>query len=254
MKNFIKMVGVFALLIVALVAYVFPVETLAIAGVTMLYAPAAIVAERKLFDKLVKQYGAQNIVPSPSYLRVEQALSNTSGKYLFDIKKNGNETATERKLDRNDLFVVTRIGVYLHKEDTTKIGLNSLQTYPNTTYFGTQSGFTVAHLETIYNGFLSLKVGQKVNIESLSMQVFRYVSTSQESSSIGKSEFNVSEYTYQGAEDIMLYGTRSIEINVEFPTYTGMQIAATAANTKHKLVFHPYGFLLKNGALLEDKV
>lgn len=243
-KTLVKMIGVFALLAVAILAFIFPVQSI----VCMAYAPAAIVAERKLFDNLKKQYLPKGITPAPSYLRIEMALNNSQGKYMFDIKKNGNEAATERKLDRNDLFVVTRIGVYLAKVDTTKIGLAALQTHANSTYFGTQSGFTVAHLEAIYNGYLSLKTGTKVNIEALSMQVFKYIQTSQQVSSIANSEFNVSEYTYQGAEDIYLHGTKSHEISIEYPTFSGIQVAATAANTQHKLVFHPYGFLLKNAA------
>lgn len=213
----------------------------------MATAPAALVGERKLFEQLKKKYGAIG-VPSPAYLRIESTLTNSQGKYSFDIKRTGNETATERKLDRNDLFVVTRIGLYLLKEDSTKIGLGVLNTFPNSTEFVAASGFTPAHLETIYSGYFSLKTGQKVNIEAMSNQVFRYVSTSQKSGSIGQSEFNVSEYAYIGAEDIYLHGTKSHEITIEFPTFNGMQIGAVAANTKNKLVFHPFGYLIKNGA------
>lgn len=219
-----------------------------VGGATLAFSPAAIVSERKLFEALKKKYTKQAVIPSPSYLRIEQALSNSSGNYLFDIKKNGNEIATERKLDRNDLFVVTRIGVYLLKQDTTKIGAAVLQTFPNVAAFGTLTGFTVAHLEAIYNGYLTLKTGQKVNIEALSMQNFRYISTSQQDTGSILSEWNVSEFTYTGAEDIYLHGTKSHEINITFPTFSGMQIQCTTASTVIKLVLHPYGFLLKNCA------
>jgi hypothetical protein len=222
---------------------------LSLPHVAMAAGPVGVVSERKLFEALKVKYKGKGM-PSPSYLRIEVPLINTSGNYAFDIKKNGNEKATEVKLDRNDLFVCTRLAFYLLKEDSTKIGLARLQTYPNATYFGTLSGFTVAHLETIYNGYMQLKTGQRVNIEKLSMQEFKFVQTSQESASnsITNSEWNISEYTYRGAEDIYLHGTKSHELTVNFPTYSGMQIQTTTANTVTKLVFHPYGFLLKNCA------
>jgi hypothetical protein len=220
-----------------------------ITAVSLAFSPAAIISERKLFDKLKKDYVKKSVIPSPSFLRIEQTLSNSSGKYLFDIKKNGNEIATERKLDRNDLFVCTRLGFYLTKQNSTTIGLEVPQTWANVYHFTTAlTALNCAHLETLYAGYMSLKTGQKVNIEALSMYNFRYVQTGQADSGSVVNEFNVSEYTYAGSEDIYLHGTKSHEITVEFPTFAAMAIQTTLSNTLIKLVFIPFGFLLKNCA------
>ncbi len=202
--------------------------------------------DRQYFHEIIATVGKGKA--SPSYLRVEQTLSNTKSRYTFDIKTTGNEIATERKLDRNDLFVVTHIGVYLTAQVSTSLGKEVLQTWPNPQVFVAATGFTPSDLEVIYNGFLEIKIGQKVNVPALSMQHFRYVPTSQQSSSIGNSEWEVEKFAYWPGTLLYLHGTQNIEINIEFPALSSAQIAAVASNTSNKLVFMPFGYLCKNAA------
>lgn len=208
--------------------------------------PTSADRERAIFKTLNAKFPGK--VVSPGYLRVEQTLLNSTGKYKFNIKKIGGENVTELKLDRNDLFVVSSIGIYLLREETAKAGGQALQTYPNQTVFAGVVGFDPKDLETIYNGFLYMKVSTLVNIESLSMQNFRRIPQTQQSSATNYSQYDLAESTYKPGSLIELHGTSDIEINVEYPSFTGITLAAVTAGFTHKLVFMPQGYLIKGGA------
>lgn len=208
--------------------------------------------DRQIFNVLAKQFG-KDAVPSPGFLRVEQTLKNSTGSYRFDIKDTSGFIVTENKLDRNDLFVITDLGMYLLREDSTKVGVSVLQSYPNELEFAAVAGFTPAHLEAIYNGKFSLKIGSRVNIESLSLQNFRRIPQTQQSATV-KTQYSVKEATYALPSLLFLKGSMDVEAKIEFPTFDGIQIQAVTAGINNKIVFHPYGFLIKNGAsIMEEK-
>jgi hypothetical protein len=208
---------------------------------------------RQIFNALVKKYGSDSN-PSPGFLRVEQELKNSTGTYRFAIDTQSGGQATELKLDRNDLFVVTDLAFYLLREDATKLGAQVLQTYPNETEFAAVAGppaFTPGHLEAIYNGKFSLKIQSKVNIEAMSMHHFRYVPETQQSAATNKSMLSLGEAAYPLGSLLYLKGSMDVEVKVEFNTFDGIAIQAQTANIKNKLVFHPYGYLIKGKALVQ---
>lgn len=252
MKNFkiiASVLAVLALILAVGTAYSCDLSILSFTAASAIKAGAPLALyERKVFEQLRADKRYKGMVISPSYLRIQSKLSNSSGSYSIDIKKNGNELTTELKLDRNDTFVATRLGIYLLKRDTTKDGLGQLQTYPNTTVFASATGFTPAHLETIYNGNLNMKVNQTVVIEKMPLSKFRYVPTSQQTATIIYSEWNDDNAALTLPALWILNGTDSVELTVNFPTYSGIQIAAVATNTENHLVVVPFGFLIKNGA------
>ncbi len=206
--------------------------------------------DRQIFKMLTEKFGKQGLVVSPGFLRVETVLKNSTGSYKFDIKDTSGYIATENKLDRNDLFVVTDLGVYLLREDITKIGASVLQPYVNEIEFAAVAGFNPSHLEAIYNGKFTLKIASRVNIEGLSMQSFRRIPQTQAGATT-KPQFDIEESSFSIPSLLHLKGTMDSEIKVEFPTFDAMQIQAVTAGINHKLVFHPYGFLIKNGATVQ---
>ena len=254
MKNLILMVrAIFFVLTLVIVGTLVCVgDTVSIFGLSsgvLAVSPALVALDREYYQLLSGTYGKG--APSPSYLRVEQSLSNTKTRYAFDIKTIGSELATEKKLDRNDLFVVTHFGIYLIAQVSTTIGIEVLQTYPNPDIFVSATGFTPNHLNVIYSGFMEIKVGQQVNAEAIDMNKFRFVPTSQQQAAnnyINYSEFNHEACSYWPGALFYLHGTQNIDIHVEFPAITSMQIAAVAGSTSNKLVFYPMGYLLKNAA------
>ncbi len=259
MKTFIKIIAFTGLIIACFVLQgafdcnaVFGAlhDTLSIDNLTV--AGSAVIGigafrDRAIFKGLRNQF--PGTVPQPgSYLRIEQVLSNSSGKYEFRLKKTNTEKIQEVKLEQNDIFVITDLAVYLLKADTTKEGKDVLQTFVNQQVFPAVTGFTPGHLEAIYNGKLSLKVGQINHIENLSMQYFRNVPETQQSAGTNLSEYDIKNAVYPLGSNLNLRGNDDVIVTIEFPTFTGMQIAAVAANTEHRIVFHPYGYLMRNAA------
>jgi len=208
--------------------------------------------ERSIFNALLKKY--PGAIPSPGFLRSEAELRNSNGTYTFRVDKNSGELVTELKLDRNDIFVITDLAVYLAAQDQTKMGMEVLQTYPNKTVFPAVVGppaFEPDHLEAIYNGRLSLKIANKVNIEAMSMHNFRVVPQTQQSAATNKSQYSRNAAGYALGSIIYLKGNMDIEVKIEFNSFDNIAIQAQTANIKNKLVFHPYGFLIK-GQSLQD--
>lgn len=203
---------------------------------------------RSIAAKLKKQFPNthKEFIISPGYLRSERTLTNTSAKYDFELKKaNGADLNTEVKLDRNDLFVVSRIGLHLTKRVKGVEGSEILQTYPNPVVFGAPA--LPAHMEAIYNGYSSFKVGKVVNIENLSNQEFRHVPFAQAGSTATNSEFNTN-LSYEVPALIYLNGTSDLKYSVEFPAIPAMQIAGDPARESNQLVLKFYGFLVKGAA------
>lgn len=211
---------------------------------------------RQTFDALKKAYPGKEV--SPHYLRVEAVLKNNTSKYVFNHRSLGTESATEKKLDRNDMVYVNAIGLGWicckdGEEATAKI-----HTFAPTA--------VNKDLQAIYNGFFSLKTGPQVNFEALPCKHFEYVPRTQFSSvNATDDEYNVQDACYAGVEDIKLHGTKSHEMTVEIPTISGMQLEPTLAELKalglvdstvttlptgfvNKLVLCLYGFIVKNGA------
>lgn len=203
--------------------------------------------ERKVFASLVSKFKAKGRVPSFSYLRVENTLSNSTSLYSFDIKKTSSTGASEQKLDRNDLFVVTRIGMYLLQDVSAEPGYGVLQTYPNANGFTAGTGFNVRDLEAIYNGFLTVKIGQTTNIEKLPAAAFRFVPQTRGDSTVTYQQMNAMEYSHMPAELLYLDGGDDITIELRHPTWSGIQVAAVASGVTNKVVFMPFGFLIRNG-------
>lgn len=246
MKKFIAITSILLLTLIVSAVFSQMIEPV-VSGAVMMGGGAMFSTDRHraIFKSLSKKY---NTAPSPSYLRVEQTLSNSKGTYQFDVKKLGSEVATEVKLDRNDLFVCTDMMFYLLDEVTAEIGVSPLQTYPNQTEFASATSFTPTDLLAIYSGYYTLKIGKTVNIENLSMQHFLYIPQTQQSASTNYSQYNVGDVVYPLGSLMFLNGTADIKNEVTFPTFSGIQIAAVASGHLNKLVFHPYGYLLKGKA------
>ena len=258
----INFLGMFLLMMtIALVSEAFT----GFSGATMCGASLAMAGisgtrERAIFDGVRKKF--PNFTPSPGYLRIEQALANGKTNYLFDIKQNGAEVSTETKLDRNDVFVVHSLAIFLSAQNSTTIGKEPLQTYPNKVAFGSTTGFNYKDLECVYNGYLSLKIGQKINIERMPLIHFRKIPTTQEiaaitygasvtqsgSQKIDYSQFDLQNVAYPLESLMFLHGTMDAKFEIAIPQWVGAQIANTAANVSNKLVLFPIGLLVKGAA------
>lgn len=191
-----------------------------------------------------------NAIISEGYIRVEEKIVNGKGNYKFNITRDTFDQITERKLDRNDKFLVTEIGIFLMRRLETQIGVEVLQTYPNEVVF--QNGvedqsFNYAHLESIYNGSLAVKVGQTKFIEGMDLLRFRNVPQSQESANIIFSQHNGKVDGFcETTPQILLSGDEKHEIEISIPVDANTKIAHTANNTNNYLVLMCRGLLISS--------
>lgn len=186
-----------------------------------------------------------------SYLRSQKLISNSSPVYDFEILKgNDSPLATERRLDKNDVFVVTHLGFYLVQNpvDTGVEQLNGiLQTYNNPTALAGSAN--IPDLAAFWNGSWSIKVGSTVFFDAYPNQLTWAAPDTQQSSATTRS----SRAYADGAPIVepmpVLSGANTNVVQLTIPFWTGFAGADTDVTaTKTYAVFHPYGFLVKNAA------
>jgi hypothetical protein len=110
-------------------------------------------------------------VLSPSYLRLETLINSTSSStnFRFDVLVNENTQQftfpTQQKLNLQDAFVCSSIGVFLGCPSSNTDSTFRLLTYPSVgSISGSASHFTAAQAtaaHVFYNGFLSLVINQR---------------------------------------------------------------------------------------------
>jgi hypothetical protein len=107
-------------------------------------------------------------VLSQSYLRFEAPLTTASTQYNFDVLVNENTNpnfVTANRLNLQDAFICSQIGIFIGIPVSNAVneGRVKLYAYPDETVF-TAAGALA--LQTLYSGFLSLTVNQRVVVPS----------------------------------------------------------------------------------------
>jgi hypothetical protein len=233
--------------IIAMVALAAIVTGIIDFGTATSIAWAPVAFERNLFDAIQRLDIAKNTKPEPSFLRIEKTLVDGQGSYDFNLKVESGMIGTERKLDRNDVFCATHLCVYLIKQKTAEIGKEVPQTYPNQQVFTSASAYDLTDLQAIYNGFMWIKTEQTVNAEAIPMLKFLHIPETQQSSAANYSQFKIEEHAYYPGGIVFVFkGWSSIEIKIQFPTWSGITLQTGESGYVTKLVFMPFGFLLKS--------
>ena len=200
----------------------------------------------------------------PSKLRVEEALVNGVGQYLFDIKKEGIKNNYEVTLNRNDVFVPTRIGLYVAIQDNNKPAKEILFAYIPVNDGVNPSihpvGFVKDDANAIYNGKLTWQIQNGVMFSSFPTERFKYVPQTQGYFSIGadesvvrqgiQSEFSIDATSEVAIPRIYVAGTMDHRIAVNFDAQ-GLDFSCTEGNSA-KLVLYMDGFLVKGGTQYYD--
>jgi hypothetical protein len=206
-------------------------------------------ADRAVFKQLTAKYEGKVI--APHVLRIEQTITNSDSIYTFPVLQDGTvPLKTEIRLNKNDILFMTHVGLYIYEKTLNQEGAGVLQTYPNEIAFTTGAGFTKAHLETIYNSQLRLKVGTREFVSGLDTRLFRWVPQTQQSAATNKSQADEDAGMIQLPTYYSLRGTDEIEISLSVPVFSGIQMANIAPLT-NQLVLKCKGFLIKGGASLK---
>lgn len=189
------------------------------------------------------EYAGKKIVQG--YLRLEAVIKNTDGKLIFRTFTGDGTTvsSTEERLDRNDKFVISEIGLFLLKQVAGQSN-GRLQAYPNATEFGAAAPF----LESVFNGKLSIVINREKFLPALDTQRFLSVPETQQSAGTNRDQFNLKKQLVHLTPHIELDGSGTNEVEVSYPTYTGWAGASAVDGTDHKVVLYMHGLLITGGS------
>lgn len=102
-----------------------------------------------------------------SFLRLELALSTAQTRYQFQIlnQTSGSQFNTEQRLNLQDSFVISSLGVFLGKPSSSTDTTFELDTYANTVKYT-----NAAAMNAIYNGTLQVAVNNDVIVPAWDVQ------------------------------------------------------------------------------------
>jgi len=213
---------------------------------------------RERFDKGARFYKTKDIAPQRTLLRVELPFTASNGTYKFDLKKDPSlARATENLLKRGDLFVANSIGLALMAELDAAKGTAPLVSYPiqaSTALPTGLKGFTNTNGFAVYNGFLTMKTGQVVNIAKFPTAPFLHIPETQPglyatgatfvATGAGiMPRFNLDDVLLPLPEELVFSGNKDQPIRLEFPACT---VAAEASCTAYAVLLVD-GWLYENG-------
>jgi hypothetical protein len=209
--------------------------------------------QRAILNRIRETVAQKGITPekvSPSFLRVAVLMDPAKSQYIFVVKKDvGSSLVHDRKLDPNDSFVITDLGIKLLAETPANPGTGILQTYPNVQVFPAVAGeVTHAHLNIFYNGSIEVKVNDVVYAPAIKTEGMLVVRTTQQSSATTFSERFLKDGTVELNPDITLNGSVKNEIALTVPTFAGLQIQHATAATRNYVVLDCLGFLIRGGS------
>lgn len=207
--------------------------------------------KRGVFEKIQSLEQGKDIMPY--VFRSELPLSNNQQNYQFPIRveDNINRSKTENRINRNDRFYMTSIGLFLLRREVNKEALDVLQTYPNVTVFPDVAGqFLAKDLEAIYNGKLEITINNKKVVEELSAQEFRAVPQTLQLAATTFSQRDADTGMFELPMLLKIDGTETNEITLTTPNYSGMKVVneLTLSTIEHRVVLVAKGFLIKGGA------
>lgn len=220
----------------------------------------AIIKDRfdKVMDMIKMASFEGDVHPEESKIRLEQDIVDGKGQYIFNLKKEDVDGVVEFSLNRNDVFVPNRWGVFVSLVEVAT-GVEHLYPYIPVAPTGTASihrfGFLTDALESLYSGFLSWNVGTTVALSNYPMEKFKKVPQVQGAFVLDgdnnvvnegiQSEFNIDDMMTLIVPRYTICGTRDHSITVNFPAAN--KNFPVTSGYKAKLVLMMDGFLVKGG-------
>lgn len=208
--------------------------------------------DREALNNFKAMLRSKNIDPdkhiiTPTYLRVDQKISNSTTTYRFDIKNTTSGGPLDKKLDINDTFFVTHIGIQNYPHLNTGPRFNHPESYVNKTRYAAAAGFVPDHLNMLYQAKLSVRVGTRTVVEDLDTNRFLQIPMTQQSGATNYSEKSEEQGLVEITPNVVLSGKADNGITLDVPTTEGtLQWANTNANTDNYVTFIVKGFLVKS--------
>jgi hypothetical protein len=228
-------------------------------------AAKAFSRRQALFNEKAGQYARAGVITTPSFLRLESLATGSTSQFLFNtLDTSGTKSVTERRLKLNDTFTITDVAFYIQADSSTTVNAPTdtertkgrLYTYPNPNV--TAIGAKADELESIYNGYLQLRIDSTTFIDAFPMRQFYRVGTSQavaaatNQNGIARDEWGLGMYgRAEMLPSIELNGQANIEWSVNLPT---AQDCSAPASSYINLVLVFLGFLNQGAASVQQKL
>lgn len=184
-----------------------------------------------------------------SELRLEQPFVSTSALYTFPVLSNIQNQAqqfpSEIRLNLQDSFVPTRLGVYVALTTGTSDSTFKLLTYFNPTVFVNSIA-----MEGFYNGQMKLMINNNQYINGWGLTRHRKVNQTQQT--VTPIATGVVETQFDGSEDgiypiqpfVLLLGSQNIQLNIQLPN------ALTAVDANSRVILRFEGVLAQNSTVV----
>jgi hypothetical protein len=235
----------------------------------IVFTPDAERAAYRRVEEMMKRFNpGVDFIINRSTLRVEQALAASKNKYSFDLYENpGSDRPLERKLNRNDLFVITDLAMHVAKFNPTTGDYANyrLYTFPDPNYFsGLAAGVNEwESLWPLYNGEISVVTKPVQRLEGFLTSNLLYVPEKQtllstgdqlndEPAQFGPTHQHRGFFSLQ--PNIILDGQENNNIELTLGPGQTTQIAGAVDNsgnavtTRNVVIVQLLGFEVKNGA------
>lgn len=190
-------------------------------------------------------YNEDQIRMTQSYLRLEAAMVAGKTSYNFLVQANqGNPFNTEKRLNLQDSFVISEVGIFVAKPSGATDAKFPLLTFPDPTVFST--GTTAADLEVLYNaGEMQILVDNVQYVPAWDVQKHKYIGQTQ-ASMIASPETAKNQYDgssagmYPMEPNLILVGSKNNVVNITLPN------GIDTVETNSRIIILYRGLLVQN--------
>lgn len=186
--------------------------------------------QRLVFDNarsLVANAGfnVNQAVLSQSYIRSEVAMSTSTTSYhvpvLINDTQNGSSFATENRLNLQDAFVISSIGVFVSIPASSTTTAFGYLTYPNPITFSTAGAATA--LYNLYNGYMQMSINNRTIVPSWDLYKHLVVPQTQQSTQAGPNtgldqQDGSSDGYFPMEPNVVLVGSKNNQISLNLPS------------------------------------
>ncbi len=171
------------------------------------------------------------------YLRLEAVITGPKAVLTFKTFDGDGASVypTERRLDKNDSFVIDKIALKLLKQDIANGKTNGeLFSYPNVFTFGQTAA---DDLRSIYTaGELSITIDRVQQLIAYDTHRFLHVPQVQKTAITNYDQQHENAGFAMLTPNITIHGSGTNDINLKFATFTGWAGASAVAGTEHRAV------------------
>lgn len=213
-------------------------------------------SSRMVFDNakaLVRGLGytVDQAVLTQSYLRSEVAMSTSIANYhlpvLVNDTQNGAVRVNEKRLNLQDVFITTEIGVFFGIGTSTNTAAK-LYTYPNSTAFATGGG----DLWTLYNGYLNLAINNQQILPAWDVLRHYYLPQTQQNTNFNAASATSPAVFTQDQADLSEQPYYPVEPNIVMNGAANINFQLTANGAPATIATNSFICVIQHGILCQN--